>query len=208
MNIQNKKEYVKKCYTTLTDQYPELLELDEELREEGIFIPKEMQTEGNFDKWRYCETSLTEEELVDFENRHQITLPNTYKMYLTSFGHLLNKLYGRLDGYFGEELEALVYIPPQPYGSELKYVDEIYSECEILVKNGYLPLGDFNSWGPLCIDISKSEEEEMKVLYFDHEEYGPCNSREELEQIGIVLFANFTEFLECFFEGKTHDCDL
>ena len=195
----NENQFIKKCFDELQVHHPEKF-----LINEYDHIPDDMISEDG-KRWKLIESTVSEEDINEIENKFSIKLPNIYREYLTSYCHMFDDLEGVLDNFCGEcDKEVVMHILPEPSDNPLSKFEELLNDLSGLVEFGYIPIGDFFGWGPLCFDMFN----DYKLVWLDHDEYYDCESREELEDLREVLFEDFKEFMECFFCGKKHDCKM
>jgi hypothetical protein len=196
--------FIKKCFKVLSENHSEKFELRKAIDEENN-IPKDMQAENDISRWKLVESNIGEDDIFRLEEKFNIKLPSIYKAFLCSYYHLFEKLEGVFDDFHQEnDKKVIMYIVQQPSNSPLSKIKVLLEGYEDLIGFGYIPIGDFNGWGPLCFDVFNNYE----LVWLDHEEYYDCESREELEDLGETIFDKFEEFMECFFCGKKHDCGV
>ncbi len=131
-------------------------------------------------------SSITEEEIKAFEKKHQITLPSLYRAFLTSYCFPDRDIELCSIAYHLDEISPLWlllwnYRSMEELEERIEILQEIQDFCE-LPENSFqylVPIGDWGAgWGPLCLDLSKTEEavqEEKErtwsLVWFDHEEF-------------------------------------
>lgn len=202
----NKEEllFIKNCFKVLAENHPEKFELKKVIDEEQI-IPNDMKVGDDILRWKLVESNIREYNILRLEEKFNIKLPSIYKAFLCSYYHLFEKLEGVFDDFYQENNKRVsMYIVQQPSNSPLSKIEKLFEEYIDIIEFGYIPIGDFNGWGPLCFDVFN----EYNLVWLDHEEYYDCESREELEDLGEIIFDTFEEFMECFFCGKKHDCGV
>lgn len=193
------KQFVKECMDNLVKENPQILKKDNIIHDDMIKIPPEMSGENA--SWRLVETTVSEEQLKELEEEFNITFPTIYKAFLSTYCHAFERLWGIFDDYYDEDNVTVgVDIFPQLPDNPLRYIQNVFRQCESLLQCGYIPIGDLRGYGPLCIDTQDKD----KIVWFDHEEYFDCETRESFEELAMLIFDNFTQFLECFFCGKRH----
>jgi len=202
--IKEDREVIKKYFEILSNNHPEKFEIEKMLNENGqTIVPEDMKNCTDENKWVLVESNVSEEDIFKLEEKINVKLPSLYKAFISTYFHMFEELDGVLDDFHCEDgKEIYVDILPQPSNKPLKVIENVYKECEEIIGFGYIPIGDFNGWGPLCFDVYNS----YKLVWLDHEEYYSCETREELEELGETIFDDFKEFLECFFAGVTHNC--
>ncbi|WP_238899039.1 SMI1/KNR4 family protein [Clostridium sp. YIM B02500] len=202
--IKEDREVIKKYFEILSNNHPEKFEIEKMLNENGqAIVPEDMKNCTDENKWVLVESNVSEEDIFKLEEKINVKLPSLYKAFISTYFHMFEELDGVLDDFHCEDgKEIYVDILPQPSNKPLKVIENVYKECEEIIGFGYIPIGDFNGWGPLCFDVYNS----YKLVWLDHEEYYSCETREELEELGETILDNFKEFLECFFAGVTHNC--
>lgn len=196
--------FIQKCFKVLCEKHPENFEIKKIVDYKNI-IPDDMRDETNTNKWKLIESNIEEKDILEFEEKFNIKLPSMYKAFLCTYNHMFRKLEGIFDDFYQENNKnVVVYILEQPSSAPLLKVEQLWEECTGLIDFGYIPIADFNGWGPLCFDTVNNYE----LVWLDHEEYYDCESREELEELGEIIFGNFKQFMECFFCGITHECGI
>lgn len=164
-------------------------------------IPDEMK-DGN--SWKLCESSITEQDICELEKEFNITLPQDYKNYLMVSAHMFTTLTGNFDNFcYDNDVDIELIIPPQPYKAELMYIKELYKNNAVLVNAGYIPLGQFDEDGWLCIDLENDNE----LVWVPFECCVGFTKREEFETEQLHIFYQFADYITCFFEGKTHEIE-
>ncbi|EKQ50966.1 MULTISPECIES: SMI1/KNR4 family protein [unclassified Clostridium] len=196
--------FIKKCFKVLSENHPEKFEVIKAIDGENI-IPKDMKAENDISRWKLVESNIEEDDILRLEEKFNIKLSSIYKTFICSYYHLFEKLEGVFDDFHQEnDKKVIMYIVQQPSNSPLSKIEGLLEGYEDLIDFGYIPIGDFNGWGPLCFDVFNN----YKLVWLDHEEYYDCESREELEDLGEIIFDTFEKFMECFFCGKKHDCGV
>ena len=164
----------------------------------GYDIPPEMK-DGR--SWKVMESTLTEQDIEKLEKEFDLMFPEEYKNYLMAAAHMFTNLTGNFDNFFFEDnVNVLLKILPQPYKAELKYIKENFINNKILVKEGYIPLGEFDEDGYLCIDLKNSDE----IVWLPFENCIGFTSRKEFEQEQLHIFSYFSDYIKCFFGKETH----
>ena len=162
MTSQEEREFVKGAF--------------QKLKERGWFPGQEFQS-----------STITEEEIAAFEQKHQVKLPSMYKTFLMSFWLPENECNEvcaiRDDDRFFCPLWQMIDSP--------RTMDEVSKSMETLLIirefcqlpedcfRNLIPIGDWGAgWGPLCIDLSRPEEKTdpdapstWSLVWFDHEEF-------------------------------------
>jgi hypothetical protein len=204
--MREEKELIKKYFEKLIAKHPEKFEIEEMYDDEGHpIVPEDMKDSNDQNKWVLLESSVSEEDILKLEGKYDVKLPSIYKAFISTYFHLFEELEGVLDDFHCEDdREIYVDILPQPSNKPLQIIENVFEGLEELIAFGYIPIGDFNGWGPICFDVINN----YKIVWLDHEEYYNCETREELEELGETIFNNFIEFLECFFGGVTHKCGV
>jgi hypothetical protein len=205
-DIAEDKEIIKQYFQILSKKHPEKFEIEEELDDDGEnIVPENMKDSSDENKWMLLESNVSEEDILKLEEIINVKLPSLYKAFISTYFHMFEELDGVLDDFYCEDgKEVYVDILSQPSNTPLKIIENVYKGCEELIEFGYIPIGEFNGWGPLCFDTYNN----FKLVWLDHEEFYSCETREELEELGETIFDNFKEFLECFFAGVTHKCKV
>lgn len=197
MNHEN--QFVKRCFDNLVRVKPWVLKKENIIHGDILDIPSEMFSGDG--SWRLIESTVSDEELDALERKFHITLPSLYREFLSVYFHVFERLTGIFDDYYDEDnVEVGVDIFPQLVDNPLGIIEDVFCQCGSLLDCGYIPIGDLRGYGPLCIDTW----DENKIVWFDHDEYYECESREEFEEQSVLIFDNFSQFLECFFCGMRH----
>lgn len=135
---------------------------------------------------------ITEEQIADFEKRYELTLPQMYKAFLTTYQISFEDICGIVFRYY-EELQPLWLMLDHVRNiSQLEENIKTFREiAEIQNDTGegteqmaqrcakLIPIGDWGAgWGPLCLDLAKPEElvipedpDTWSLVWFDHEEF-------------------------------------
>lgn len=202
--IKEEKEVIKKYFEILSKNHPEKFEIEEVFDDEWkTVVPEDMIDSNDKSKWILLKSNVTEEDIIKLEEKFNVKLPSIYKAFISTYVHMFEELEGVLDDFHCEDgKEVYVDILPQPSNKPLQVIEDVYKGYEEIIEFGYIPIGDFNGWGPFCFDVHNN----YKLVWLDHEEYYSCETREELEELGETIFDDFKEFLECFFAGVTHKC--
>lgn len=204
--MEQEKELIKQYFEMLSVKHPEKFEIEEMFDDNGQpIVPENMEDSSNENKWVLLDSNVSEEDIIKLEKKFNIKLPSLYKAFISTYFHMFEELDGVLDDFHCEDgKEVYVDILPQPSDKPLKGIETVFEGCEELIDFGYIPIGDFSGWGPLCFDVPNN----YKLVWLDHEEWCSCETREELEELGETIFDNFKEFLKCFFDGVTHKCGM
>ncbi|AKN31060.1 1,3-beta-glucan synthase regulator [Clostridium carboxidivorans P7] len=204
--IKEEKEVIKKYFEILTENHPEKFEIEEMFDDDGeSIVPENMEDSNDANKWVLLESNVSEEDILKLEKEFNVKLPSLYKAFISTYFHMFEELDGVLDDFHCEDVkEVYVDILTQPSNKPLQVIENVYKECEEIIEFGYIPIGDFNGWGPICFDVHNN----YKLVWLDHEEYYNCETREELEELGETIFGDFKEFMDCFFAGVTHKCEM
>lgn len=202
----SEKDFIKNCFDILVQRNPETLNIDDlfEYDEDyKIIVPKNMRVDDDPHNWKLVESEVKEEDINKLEKTFNIKLPSLYKAFLSTYYHMLQELTGTLDNYlFEDDVEVYIELISQPSDNPLLQLKTVWGEFDDILEFGYIPIGDFNKCGPLCIDIFNDNI----LVWLDHEEYYNCESREELEDLALPIFSDFKGFMECFFCGKKYEC--
>ena len=158
----------------------------------------------------------TEQQITAFEQKYNIKIPMIYRAFLLSyqypFSDGLNTIVYKYD-----ELEPLWIFLPTPTISDLEknYLElqEVAMDCcDITFENceHLLHIGDWGyGWGPLCIDLSKSEtdvniedENTWQLVWLDHEKnWNEWGTNKNGKLVGSAAAPNFQTLLEWYFMG-------
>lgn len=148
--------------------------------------------------WSLEDSSIEEGDVKKLEEELQITFPKKYCEYIMAAAHRFTTLVGKFDNFFFEDdVDIEIKIVPQPYGEELKYIRKMLKENEIIVQQKYLPLGEFDEDGYLCIDLKNNNE----IVWLPFENCVGFTKREEFEEEQLHIFDDLDDFIKCFF-GK------
>lgn len=203
MNLQEEREFVKQAFL--------------KLKERGWFPRQELEV-----------STITEQEIADFEQEHQVKLPSLYKAFLTSY-HLPESddidICAIIDdmGDFGP-LWLMIDTPRTmaEVAESMETLQEIRDFCELPEDcfRNLIPIGDWGAgWGPLCIDLSRPEdkvdeenEDTWSLVWFDHEEFdwdewylgddGLLHGRGALPSLKVLLEWYFYGALEKEYEEE------
>lgn len=200
------RKFIKKYFQILCSNHSEKLELDRIINGDNrLVVPKNMIDDNNPKRWKLMESNVTEEDIFELERSYNIKLPSIYKAFISSYFHMFEELEGVFnDFYYNDDSKVYATIIPQPSHAPLLGIKEVFEECRELIELGYIPIGEFNGWGPLCFDVFN----DYKLAWFDREEYYDCEEREQLEELGEIIFDNFEDFIECFFGGIKYKCKV
>ena len=199
-------------------------------QEERAFIERafqKLQQRGWFREQVLARSNISAQEIAAFEQERQITLPSLYKVFLTSF--LLPQKEGDICSIIeqDEDLDALWLMLDSPremkdIARRMEILQEIREFCELPEDcfQNLIPIGDWGAgWGPLCIDLSRPEdevdrdrEETWTLVWFDHEEFdweerylgedGLLHGRAALPDFKTLLEWYFCGILEERFEQE------
>ena len=195
----NKEKEIIKLY------FQELLEKDVEICQykkanmDITFIPDEMVDKNKNGYWKLLEMQNIDNQIEEIEKKFCLPLPNIFKAFISTYCHVIPKLEGVLNDYFGErDCVVQVEITPQIANAPLGEIINVLEQFDDLVVAGYFPFGDLNGNGPLCLDTKLHN----KIVWFDHELYYRCRTRQEYEMVAVDMFDDFYGFLDCFFKKK------
>ena len=161
-------------------------------------IPTEMK-EGN--SWKLMDSTLTAKDIEELEKDFNLTLPEEYKEYIMAASHMFGCLAGNLDNFlFEDDVDVTLKVIPQPYKAELKYIKVYFENLDVLLKAGYIPLGEFEEDGCLYMDL----ENNNRIVWIPYEDCIGFTKREEFEEEQIKIFNNLSEYMKCFFGKHTH----
>ena len=148
-------------------------------------------------------STLTDEDLEQFEEAHDVTFPAAYREFLSVCAYDADlTLSGLLDNFmFEDDAEVTLWLPGQPEGAELSNLAALYENFPLLLEGGYLPVGRINEDGILCL-----ESETGRVFLADGEELYDCESAEDVQDAAILLLEDFEPVLKCFFLGEKQNC--
>lgn len=201
-------------------------------REEKEFISgafQKLKERGWFPCEKFEPSTITEQEIATFEQKHQVKLPSLYKTFLTLLC-LPQAESIQVCAIHDDEgdIDALWQIIDSPKSMEevskrMENLQTIRDFCELPEDcfRNLIPIGDWGAgWGPLCIDLSKPEEKideedpfTWSLVWFDHEEFGwdkiylgkdgLLHGREALPDLKTFLEEYFYGSLEAKFEQET-----
>lgn len=175
MTIKEENEFVKDAFQALIDR--------------GIAKPE-----------YFTPSTVTDEELLDFEKKFNVKLPSLLKTFLKSYCYDFNYILGHVpedicpETVQDEEYEIrdlwldILSVPKENPLQDLYVRMEGFREVatdENLIGmpfesiSQFLPIGDWGAgWGPLCIDLSVPQDdidinniETWSLQWFDHEEF-------------------------------------
>lgn len=153
-------------------------------------------------KLSFKESEVTEKDMEALQDRFGIEFPEIYKQFISTYAHTLGDLSGTLNNFlFEDDVDVTLTIPKQPYGKELEEIELILESNEKLIEFGYLPIGEFDHYAIMYLDLKDN-----KIQWIDEEDYYECESREDVAEKGFDIFSNLEELMECFFLKKVHDC--
>lgn len=148
--------------------------------------------------WTIENSSIDDVDVKNLEKELQITFPDQYCKYIMTAAHKFTTLVGKFDNFFFEDdVDVKINIVPQPYGEELKYIRKMLKDNEIIVQQKYLPLGEFDEDGYLCIDLKNDNE----IVWLPFENCVGFTKREEFEEEQLHILDDLDDFIKCFF-GK------
>lgn len=193
-------EFIQNCFKELQKRHPEEFIIKSRIDN----ISPNIRDKNDNNKWTLVESNVSAEDIANLEKKFNIELPKLYKVFISSYYYSFDELHGVLDNFlYEDDCDVFVNISDQLPGSPLSQIENTLNEFKDIIKFGYIPIGDFNSCGPICFD----EVNNYKLVWLDHEEYYSCESREELEEVAIPIFDDFKQFMECFFCGIKHECE-
>lgn len=135
---------------------------------------------------------ITEEQIKDFEKRYDLTLPQMYKAFLTTYQISFEDICGIISYDYTELQPSWLMLNRVQSISELEENIKIFLEiAEIQNDEGeaagelaqpcakLIPIGDWGAGcGPLCLDLAKPEElvipedpDTWSLVWFDHDEF-------------------------------------
>lgn len=145
-----------------------------------------LKDRGWFPAENFEPSSITEQEIVVFEQERQVILPSLYKTFLTSFVLPLKEIQICATIYNMGDFSPrwLLFDRPRTMkdiSDRMDILQEIRDFCELPEDcfQNLIPIGDWGAgWGPLCIDLSKPEnmvdennESTWSLVWFDHEDF-------------------------------------
>lgn len=201
--VKMKSKFIEECFKKLGERNPSIYHFDIEKLEKKYHVSKELVAKQLINKttkqWELMDSTVDDEDIRRLEKKFNITFPRLYKEFISSYAHLITILTCKVDNDFFEDEDVILEIPVQPYQKELDDIYTILEGSSVLLEAGYLPIGECNTYGILCIDLVANDESEMKIIFFDHEDICECTTREELEEVGYATFDNFKQLLGYFF---------
>lgn len=154
-------------------------------------------------KCNVTKSTVTLDDVRKLEKKYNIKMPQEYIDFISVAAHDISSLKGVIDNFLAEDdVHVELEIPTQPLNNELSEIDELFSRCESYLNAGYIPIGDLDETGFLCIDTCMDG---IFMKRFDYEWCMDFTTREEFESDGIMVFDCFEDFISCFFEGKKYD---
>ena len=200
-------------------------------QEEREFVKgafQKLKERGWFPGQEFEPSTITEEEIAAFERKHQVKLPSLYKTFLMSYWLPRNRsdevcAIHDDDGYLCP-LWQMIDSPRSmdEVSKRMEILQEIRDFCELpegCFRN-LIPIGDWGAgWGPLCIDLSRPEENidpdnefTWSLVWFDHEEFdwdkmylcddGLLHGKEAAPDLKAYLEIYFYGSLEAKFERE------
>ncbi|MDE7319314.1 MAG: SMI1/KNR4 family protein [Lachnospiraceae bacterium] len=200
MSPQEEKEFIERAF--------------QKLKERGWFPGQEFEP-----------STITEQEIAAFEQKHQVTLPSLYKAFLTSyrlprsdFNSICSVIDRDADGYLSP-LWLMIDSPRtmDDVSERMEILQEIRDFCELPEDcfRNLIPIGDWGAgFGPLCIDLSRPEEqadeeneETWSLVWFDHEDFDWDEQYlgEDGLLHGIEAAPGLKVLLEWYFYGSLED---
>lgn len=165
---------------------------------------KEVLENGKCADWELKDSLLDLSAVHVLEQEVQLEFPSEYCEYIMAAAHMFTELEGKFDNFFFEDdVDVVLKIVPQPQGKELKYIREMLKENFILVKEKYLPLGEFDEDGYLCIDLMHKNE----IVWIPFEDCVGFTTREQFETEQLHIFYKFDDFIKCFFGKEKHEIE-
>ena len=159
----------------------------------------------------------TEQDITAFEQKYHIQIPTMYRAFLLSYQYPFSDGINTVIDHAGEISPLWLFLPTLP----ITKLEQNYLELQSVAMDCYnisfenskhlLHIGDWGyGWGPLCIDLSKSEtdiniddENTWQLVWLDHEEdWKECFTDETGKLIGSPAAPNFQALLEWYFMGK------
>ena len=159
-------------------------------QEEREFVKgafQKLKERGWFPGQEFEPSTITEEEIAAFEQKHQVKLPSMYKTFLMSFWLPENECNEvcaiRDDDRFFCPLWQMIDSPRtmDEVSKSMETLQIIREFCQLPEDcfRNLIPIGDWGAgWGPLCIDLSRPEEKTdpddpstWSLVWFDHEEF-------------------------------------
>ena len=197
--MAEERKIIKEYFEGLVKNNPEICNKNNLI--DKVDIPYEMLDEERKNYWKLVEMQVEDNNIDKIETDFNIKLPDIFKAFISTYCHVFERLSGKFDNYFGDsDVNVCVDISPQLTSEPLEEIRNVLEQFDELVAMGYIPFGDLNGIGPLCIDMNAN----FNVVWFDHELYYRCKTREEYEELEVIIFDDFYQFLDCFFAGKKH----
>ena len=188
-----------------------------------------LKERGWFSGEEFEPSTITEQEIAAFEQEHQVTLPSLYRTFLTSFclPHNLrntNQICSIIEDYDDDDgeldrlwLELDNSRTMADISKKMEILQQIRDFCELPEDcfRNLIPIGDWGAgWGPLCIDLSRSEDEvdennedTWSLVWFDHEEFDwdQAYLGEDGLLHGQPALPSFKVLLELYFYGALEE---
>lgn len=159
----------------------------------------------------------TAQALIAFMQKYHIHIPPMYRAFLLSYQYPCSDGINTIIAQDGELCPLWLFLPTLSIAElEQNYLDlqAVAQDCyNIPAKHSkhLLHIGDWGyGWGPLCIDLSKSEtavniddENTWQLVWLDHEEdWNQWHTDENGKLIGKPAAPHFQALLEWYFMGK------
>ena len=154
---------------------------------------------------------LTEEEIINFEKKHNITLPSLFKAYLMTYNYSFTDIYAGMitdiNDPFAKCEELNLFIFNLPEKNTLTYLENNinYAKEAGLFSLGFIPIATIEHQGIICIDLFSDENDpnDYGIIWFSFDVLDKSN--DELKTQYKVLFEDFKSFLECIFMGSNDE---
>lgn len=167
-------------------------------------------------------STITEEQIIDFEKRYDIQLPKMYRAFLITYQLGLEDICGIVCSCDELRPLGLMLYDVQSIAQLEEHIKIFREIAEIQNDEGQgqmaqmctklIPLGDWGAgWGPLCLDLTKPEEladpedpDTWSIVWFEHEEFdwGTQYLGEDGLLHGQPAAPNLQTLLEWYFCGS------
>lgn len=124
--------------------------------------PGELMSKEEWNKWYPIDSTVTDPELEELENKLNFKFPSDYKIFLKHKHFYELYIYeARFSGHIIRTWKrSLISLAFDGYPREF------------LIDKGYFPFADWNDWGQLCFDTNNPQvENEYPVVLWDHERW-------------------------------------
>jgi len=162
-------------------------------------VPAAMQV-GQIDaegwvEWRVLPSTLSENELRQFEDKWGVQLPPLFRAYLLARFHLFDQVTSRRH-------DQLILMTDTPAGKPLAPLLLLLSAWRPLIDAGFIPFAEWgDGWGPMCFDTERrAADGDCPVIWMDHESLASLSeekrrARKRVLPLAQPLYESFRELL-------------